>query len=395
MARRDIWVFADYRSPVDVFSRRHGMRRSIKMVQTLLQRKKTKPLKIAMQAAQRKTFHLPARSLCITATAGILIVASAAPAFAQMPCGAAPAPSRAEISQLNARLISHAATPAIAASLKSQQQAWTAFVAHSCKSLDGACLQSQLSYRETYLRILNDRIGVFPLNNLQPTVQLGVWSAPGAPQMLSSQDNPQNDIDIPLSPDDETPGKSVDFPADQYRQSGLPLPGATITGSPGGTVRFSGPSFEEHDNGTNLISANACLRPGWIATTIAQFPSAAAWPWPNPTTDNAFPGYKFSPSRIAPATIESDLHLPPTAPAYIGFLPADIPANGTLRTAPIPAELLVAGNDGALYAVLAIPLYDQKGNDAGIATAYQKWEKRSPAAAMQTLPLLRPPPGPH
>jgi len=240
------------------------------------------------------------------------------------------------------------------------------------------------------LRILNDRIGVFPLNNLQPSVLLGVWSAPAAPQMLSAQDNPQNDIDIPLSPDDETPGKSIDFPAGQYRQSGLALPGSAITGSPDGSVRFTGPSFDEHDNVTDTISANACLRPGWITTTIAQFPSAAAWPWPNPTTDNAFPGYKLSPSRITPATIESDLHLPPTAPAYIGFLPADIPANGTLRTAPIPAELLVAGNDGALYAVLAIPLYDQKGNDAGIATAYQKWEKRSPAAAMQAMPLLKP-----
>jgi hypothetical protein len=321
----------------------------------------------------------------------IAIFAGAAPAWAQPPCGALPEPSRAAISQLNARLISHAATPAIAASVESQQKAWTSFVERQCKSQDGACLQSQLTDRETFLRILNDRIGVFPLDNLQPTVLRGEWSAPDTPQMLSPQDNPQNDIDIPLSPDDETPGKSVDFPADQYLQSGLPLPGSTITGSPDGSVRLSGPSFDEHDNVTDTISANACLRPGWIATTIAQFPSAADWPWPNPTVQNAFPGYKLSPSRIAPATIESDLHLPPTALAYIGFLPADISTNGKLHTAPVPAELLVAGKDGALYAVLAIPLYDQKGNDAGIATAYQKWVKRSPAAAMQTLPLLTPP----
>jgi hypothetical protein len=342
-----------------------------------------------------KMFRRPASSLNLAAISCLSILASAAPALAQTPCNSVAEPSGAKISQLNARLISNAAAPAIAWSLKSQQQAWTTFVKRQCKSLDGACLQSQLSYRATFLSILNDRLGVFPLNNLQPTVLLGDWSAPAAPQMLSAKDNPQNDIDIPLSPDDETPGKSIDFPADQYLQSGLPLPGSAITGSPDGTVRFSGASFDEHDNVTDTISANACLRPGWITTTIAQFPVAAAWPWPNPTAQNAFPGYKLSPSRISPATIESDLHLPPTALAYIGFLPADIPTNGSLRTAPVAAELLVAGNDGALYAVLAIPLYDQKGNDAGIATAYQKWEKRSPAAAMQAMPLFKPPTATH
>jgi hypothetical protein len=57
--------------------------------------------------------------------------------------------------------------------------------------------------------------------------------------------------------------------------------------------------------------------------------------------------------------------------------------------------LLVAGNDGAWYAVLAIPLYDQKGNDTGVATAYQKWVKRSTATATQEMPLFKPPTRTH
>lgn len=215
-----------------------------------------------------------------------------------------------------------------------------------------------------------------------PTNLVGTWLAPNKPVMLTPQDNPTNiDPNIPLGTADDpsNPPKTIYFQADNYAKYGLALPGSTVTITSNGTIRFAGHDVEELDIVTTTVSANRTEHPTWRPTTIANFLSAATWPYPNPY-QNGFPGDQQSPSRIPPATIEQDLHLPPSTPAYILFLPLKISINGTILYKKYPIQLLIAAPGGSLYSPIALPLQDIKGNSLGFAIAYQKWQKRPPHA---------------